>query len=173
MHKSQKRLATKNPFVNEALLSLPALTKWLKSPPNASGLPKLHRLSVSQTQALLQLYLRGPQTISQLADGVGLAGNTMTEAVNALEALGRVSKTRSNKDGRAVVVRLEPSAVKIVETIYGTQVSILHKTFAKLSKAENPVFAKGLKVMAEAASEWLTSVNDLDGSKKRAKHNKF
>ena len=156
--KRKSRLASVNPFVNEALFSLPALTKWLKFPPNASVLPKLHRLSISQTQVLLQLYRKGPQTITQLANGVGVAANTMTEAVNGLEALGRVTKARSSRDGRVVVVSLRPSAVKIVDAVYGTQVAILEETFAKLADDEHAVFSKGLRVLAQNAGEWLDKV---------------
>ncbi len=156
--KNARPIRSRNHSVNEALMALPALTKWLKFPTNVSGLPQLPRLSVTQAQTLLHLYLNGPQRISQIAQSIGLASNTITDAVNALESYGRVTKTRSKEDARAVLVALTPPAVNITEAIYGAQVSILEKSFAKLSKADGETVAKGLKVLAENASQWLDEV---------------
>ena len=153
--KLTKRLRSRDPSVNESLMSIPALTKWLRMRTNVSGLPQLHPLSVTQSQTLLNLYLNGPQRISQIAAGIGLASNTITDAVNALESYGRVTKMRSTTDGRAVVVALTPSAVNITETIYMSHVAILEKSISQLSKEEAAAFAKGLNILANNANLWL------------------
>ncbi len=157
--KQTKRLRSRNPVVNEALMSIPALTKWLKFPTNRSGLPQLHPLSITQVQTLLHLYLNGPQRISEIANGIGLASNTITDAVNALESYGRVTKTRSQTDGRAVLVSLTPSAVNITETIYGSQVAILEKSISQLSEKDGAAFAKGMRILADNANRWVDEAN--------------
>lgn len=62
------------------------------------------QLTYPQYLVLVELWDRGPRTVSQLGDGLGLDSGTLSPLVKRLEEAGLVTRTRDGADGRVVTV---------------------------------------------------------------------
>ncbi|WP_238343739.1 MarR family winged helix-turn-helix transcriptional regulator [Microbacterium sp. RG1] len=62
------------------------------------------QLTYPQYLVLVELWDRGPRTVSQLGDGLGLDSGTLSPLLKRLEKAGLVSRTRDDGDGRVVTV---------------------------------------------------------------------
>ncbi|MEX0364541.1 MAG: MarR family winged helix-turn-helix transcriptional regulator [Ruegeria sp.] len=74
-----------------------------------SGHLKRLGLTYPQYITLTLLWERDGQKINELAQCLRMETSTLTPLVKRLEALGHVTRNRSDKDGRAVVVNLTKS----------------------------------------------------------------
>jgi len=63
-------------------------------------------LSGRKIATLRYLYNAGPQTVGQLADYLYISNSSTSELIDHLETMGYVTRTRSPKDNRVVIVAL-------------------------------------------------------------------
>lgn len=70
------------------------------------------RLTVNSTdmRAMSALLRRGPMTVSDLAEALGLGAPATSMAIDRLERLGHVTRERSGPDRRRVTIRATPSS---------------------------------------------------------------
>ena len=73
-------------------------------------------ISGRRIAALRRLLDTGPQTIGQLGDYHYISDSSASEMVSELEQAGYVTRTRSAKDQRVVVVQLTPAGRDFAET---------------------------------------------------------
>jgi len=69
-------------------------------------------------RAAIHIHEEGPQTIGQLAQGLGISQGWASRVVDELERAGYVERERDPADRRVVRVRLTPMAVERVERAY-------------------------------------------------------
>ncbi len=69
-------------------------------------------------RAAIHIHDEGPQTIGQLAQGLGISQGWASRVVDELERAGYVDRERDAADRRVVRVRLTPMAVERVERAY-------------------------------------------------------
>ena len=81
--------------------------------PPAAGPSSAHVI-----RAAIHIHEEGPQTIGQLAQGLGISQGWASRVVDELERAGYVERERDPADRRVVRVRLTPMAVERVERAY-------------------------------------------------------
>jgi DNA-binding MarR family transcriptional regulator len=69
-------------------------------------------------RAAIHIYGHGPQTIGQLAEGLGISQGWASRVVDEMERAGYLARERDPQDRRVVRVSLVPEAVARVESAY-------------------------------------------------------
>lgn len=94
-------------------------------------LRRLHRedaaLGTSSTRlsALSVLVLGGPRTLGQLAEAEGVTPPSMTRLVTAMEADGLVARSRSEADGRLVIIAATAAGTELLHQGRDQRVEVL------------------------------------------------
>ena len=143
-------------YLEQVMESLPVLRRWLIR----SGVARRDKqngakLSLSQIRVTVHLFHSGPQTMSDLAYGLGISCSTATECVSALEDRGRVVRTRSTADRRQVVVSLTSEAEAEAAEVFSHRKGVVEQALRQLSSQEQKAFVKGLVLLAESAESWV------------------
>ncbi len=149
--------------MDQALVSLPSLSRWLLRSRPGGSLPEAPP-PLSHVRMLILLYQRGPSTIGVLARRLGIACSTATEAVASLEARGRVVKRRSQADRRQVVVSLTPEADAIAARVLSQRRAVLEDVLGRLSPSDRAAFVRGLLLLAQAAESWTERRPSVEAS---------
>jgi DNA-binding MarR family transcriptional regulator len=89
---------------------------------------------------------------TQLADHLGLAAGTVSEALGSLEDRGLVERVRDEQDRRRVSVRLTAAGRGAIAVGSGLDESVLGEALATLSPAERDQVAAGLALLARACT---------------------
>jgi DNA-binding MarR family transcriptional regulator len=85
----------------------------------AGGIPAHPgQISSHVIRAAIHIYGNGPQTIGQLATGLGVSQGWASRLVDEMERAGYVARERDPGDRRVVRVSLVPAAVERVEKAY-------------------------------------------------------
>lgn len=109
-----------------------------------------HRINDRDANILGHLDLQRPMTPTQLAQHMGVTGATMSSALQRLETLGYVVRTRRGDDRRGVDVRITPagaSAMAATSVLDGDRVMTALK---RLTPAQRQVAVDGLVTLAHA-----------------------
>lgn len=140
--------------MDQALEALPSLARWLRR--SAPGRPQGDRSpTLAQVRVLIHLFQNGHQSMGQLARGLGISCSAATECVAALEATGRVTRTRSSTDRRRVEVTLSHEAQAVAARVISERRVILERVLDRLTDKEGRAFVKGLILLAKNAEAWL------------------
>jgi DNA-binding MarR family transcriptional regulator len=101
---------------------------------------KVHEedLSLPQLHTVHVLHERGPVTVSELADALGVSPPSASTMVDRLVEKGLLSREPSREDRRKVLVSVSPEALKRIDTIEET---ILH-SFVDLVERIGPKTAR-------------------------------
>lgn len=102
-------------IISEVLKLLPELVKGLSA--GTAGHPGRGAVSLAQVKALIHLALYGPQTMGELAQGLGITTASATSLMNPLVEAGYVLRARDSTDRRVVRVALSPQAEKLAQEI--------------------------------------------------------
>jgi len=86
--------------------------------------------------ALEALLHKGPLTITQIQEKVGLASGSMTAAVDRLEKKGFIRRKPSRNDRRAKLLELTPKARLTIKKVFDHHVQALEAAMKVLSLAE-------------------------------------
>jgi len=90
--------------------------------------------------------------VSRLAQHIGLAASTVSEALTRLEALGFVHKAPSSSDRRQVGVRLTAKGIAAVREGSVLETQRLRRVLARLSARDRVAVVSGLARLARACS---------------------
>jgi MarR family transcriptional regulator, 2-MHQ and catechol-resistance regulon repressor len=86
--------------------------------------------------ALEALLHKGPLTITEIQDTVGLASGSMTAAVDRLEKKGFIRRKPSTSDRRAKLLELTPTGRLTVKGVFDHHAEMLESAMEVLSNAE-------------------------------------
>lgn len=88
---------------------------------------------------------------------MGVTLSTMSLAVDRLERLGYVRRTRDADDGRRVNLRLTPAGVRVKEAQSVLEPERVRGMLGKLSAGERVDGIRGLELLARAAERYMAS----------------
>jgi DNA-binding MarR family transcriptional regulator len=90
-----------------------------------------------------------PRRITELAAGEGVTQPAITRLVDRLERRGWVGRERDPRDGRAVMVRLEPAGRDVLETLRVEYRALVHEEMAALADGDVEVLTAAIDVLDE------------------------
>lgn len=96
-------------------------------------------------RAAIHIYGDGPQTIGQLASGLGVSQGWASRLVDEMERAGYVARERDPDDRRVVRVRLVPAAVERVEQAYRWRGDAVEAALEGMSPRERAAVAAFLR----------------------------
>ncbi len=102
-------------------------------------------------RAAIHVYTHGPQTIGQLAAGLGVSQGWASRVVDEMEQAGYLARERDPQDRRVVRVSLVPAAVERVERAYTWRGDSVEAALEGLSADERAAVKTFLARFIEAA----------------------
>lgn len=102
-------------------------------------------------RAAIHVYDNGPQTISQLAAGMGVSQGWASRVVDEMERAGYLERERDPDDRRVVRVRLAPAAIERVEMAYRWRGDSVEEALEGMSPAERAAVTAFLHRFVDAA----------------------
>ncbi len=102
-------------------------------------------LSSHVIRAAIHIYGNGPQTIGQLATGLGVSQGWASRVVDEMERAGYVVRERDPDDRRVVRVSLAPAAVARVEKAYRWRGDAVEAALEGMTPHERDVVARFLR----------------------------
>ena len=102
-------------------------------------------------RAAIHVYDNGPQTISQLAAGMGVSQGWASRVVDEMERAGYLERERDPDDRRVVRVRLVPAAVERVEMAYHWRGDSVEEALEGMSAAERVAVTAFLRRFVDLA----------------------
>jgi len=117
-----------------------------------AGVPGRHGGPISShvIRAAIYIYGHGPQTIGQLAAGLGVSQGWASRIVDEMERAGYVERERDPVDRRVVRARLVPAAVERVELAYRWRGDAVEAALEGMSPDERTAVAEFLRRFVEA-----------------------
>jgi DNA-binding MarR family transcriptional regulator len=101
-------------------------------------------------RAAIHIHEEGPQTIGQLARGLGISQGWASRVVDELERAGYVERERDPADRRVVRVRLTPMAVERVERAYRWRGGAVEAALTGMESRERAAVADFLRRFLES-----------------------
>jgi DNA-binding MarR family transcriptional regulator len=108
-------------------------------------------LSSHVIRAAIYIYAHGPQTVGQLASGLGVSQGWASRVVSDLEVAGYLERQRDPVDRRVVRVSLTPKAVERVERAYQWRGDAVEAALEGMTDPERTAVAEFLRRFVEAA----------------------
>ena len=102
-------------------------------------------ISAHVIRAAIHIYGNGPQTIGQLASGLGVSQGWASRLVDEMERAGYVARERDPGDRRVVRVSLVPAAVERVEKAYRWRGDAVEAALEGMSPKDRAVIAAFLR----------------------------
>jgi DNA-binding MarR family transcriptional regulator len=102
-------------------------------------------------RAAIHVYENGPQTITQLAAGMGVSQGWASRVVDEMDRAGYVERDRDPDDRRVVRVRLVPAAIERVEIAYRWRGDSVEDALEGMSSAERAAVTTFLQRFVDAA----------------------
>jgi DNA-binding MarR family transcriptional regulator len=102
-------------------------------------------------RAAIHVYTHGPQTIGQLATGLGVSQGWASRVVDEMEKAGYLARERDPQDRRIVRVSLVPAAVERVERAYTWRGDSVEAALEGMSADERAAVRTFLARFVEAA----------------------
>jgi MarR family transcriptional regulator, organic hydroperoxide resistance regulator len=103
----------------------------------------------SQIKLIVYLAIHGPQTMSEVAEGLEVTTPAVTGLVDKLERRSLLERVRDSQDRRVVRVRLAPHAQQMAEAHLAERRSQMRSVLATLSPDEQRTFIKTLRLLAQ------------------------
>jgi DNA-binding MarR family transcriptional regulator len=121
----------------------PAATR---APAAVTAMPaEAGQASAHVIRAAIHIHDEGPQTIGQLAQGLGISQGWASRVVDELERAGYVERERDAADRRVVRVRLTPMAVERVERAYQWRGGAVEASLTGMGSGERAAVAVFLR----------------------------
>ncbi len=135
-------------IVLEVMKLLPELGRSIsRSMPTEA---RMEGVSVAQVKAMVHLFEYGPETMGELAEGLGITTPSATGLINPLAELGFVERERDEEDRRVVRVRLSPHAQRLSHHILDQRIAEITAAFEGQSLESQECFLDGLRRLASA-----------------------
>jgi DNA-binding MarR family transcriptional regulator len=142
-------------LIDEVLMLMPTLMRAIGGPDPSEmvelasrGIPVDVRVSPGHVQILISLS-KGPHSVGQLADALGVSAPAVTQLVDGLVAHGMVERRHAAADRRVVLVDYAPEMRDVALRLMEVRRRRLAAAFARLTDEEARVFVKGLRSLTE------------------------
>ena len=143
-------------LVDETLMLLPRLMRLVERP-SPVELGEISRrwvatdvqVSPGHIQVLIAL-TRGPRSVGQLADELGVSPPAATQLVDKLAEHGMVDRHNDPEDRRVVLVDYVAGMREAARRIVGDRRRPLHDAMSKMTDEEALAFVKGLRLLARS-----------------------
>lgn len=143
-------------LIDEAIVLLPEIGKCLLA--SVSRHPRLAGSSVPQIKALGFLAHRAPCTVGDLANGLGIAMATASEAVDRLVERDLIVRTIDPADRRRVMLALTEQGRSLTDEMTAVRRRQLRETLSRLSPDERATFVYALGVLADVLRDDIETV---------------
>ena len=143
-------------LVDEVLMLMPTLMRAIGGPDPAEmaefarrGVPTEVRISPGHVQIMIAL-TRGPHSVGQLAEVLGVSPPAATRLVDRLVEHGMVERRHDREDRRVVLVDYVPAMRDVARRLMEVRRRRLTEAMERLSDEEAWMFVRGLRSLAEA-----------------------
>ena len=140
-------------LVDEVVMLLPVLGRLLDRPDVVEfdeiarqGIPTDVHVSPGHIQIMISL-VRGPHSIRQLAEALGVSSPAVTQLVDRLVEIGMVERRHDTRDRRVVLVDYVPGMQEISRRILERHREQLVWVVERMTEEEAQAFLKGLKLL--------------------------
>ncbi len=138
-------------LLNEAILLLPEIGKCLIA--SIARHPRLEGLTVPQIKAMAFLAHHAPCTVGELANGLGIAMATASEAVDRLAERSLIERQPDPADRRRVMIALTEQGRCLADEMWAIRQRQMRETFARLPAEDHAVFVNALNVLVGVLRE--------------------
>jgi DNA-binding MarR family transcriptional regulator len=135
-------------IVLEVMKLLPELGRAISRSMPAQA--RMEGVSVAQVKAMVHLFEYGPETMGELADGLGITTPSATGLINPLAELGFVERERDEEDRRVVRVRLSEHAQRLSHEILDQRIAEVASALEGMNLDAQECFLEGLRRLAAA-----------------------
>lgn len=108
-------------------------------------------VTLPQYRALIELAIRGPQRVADLAAILGVDRSTMTRMCDRLVRKGLIQRRRFSEDRRGVHIRLTPQGRHLVDEVSDRRRAELSRILERLPHSGRPAVLAALRAFAQAA----------------------
>lgn len=110
-------------------------------------------VTLPQYRVLIELAIRGPQRVAELAEILRVDRSTATRMCDRLVRKRLVSRRRETADRRAVRISLAPAGAKLISEVSERRRGEIGRIVRRMPNADRPAALKALRAFAEAAGE--------------------
>lgn len=110
-------------------------------------------VTLAQHRVLVLLAAQGSLTVGDIAEGLGVNPSNATRICDRLQRLGLVSRSRSQQDGRVVVVGLTEDGTTLVKDVTERRRAEIEKVLGRMTPDETARAREALHVFNRAAGE--------------------
>jgi DNA-binding MarR family transcriptional regulator len=142
-------------LIDEVLMLMPTLMRAIGGPDPSEmaefasrGIPVDVRVSPGHVQILIALS-RGPHSVGQLAEALGVSPPAATQLVDRLVEHVMVERRHGTVDRRVVLVDYAPRMREVALGLMEVRRRRVAEAFARLTDEEALAFVKGLRSLAE------------------------
>jgi DNA-binding MarR family transcriptional regulator len=143
-------------LVDETLMLLPTLMRLVERPSpvemgeiSRGGVATGVQVSPGHIQVLIAL-ARGPRSVGQLAEELGVSPPAATQLVDRLTEHGMVDRHNDPEDRRVVLVDYVAGMHEVARSIVEDRRRPLHDAMNKMTDEEAVAFVKGLRLLAQS-----------------------
>jgi DNA-binding MarR family transcriptional regulator len=143
-------------LVDETLMLLPTLMRLVERPSPVEmgeiarrGVATDVQVSPGHIQVLIAL-ARGPRSVGQLAEELGVSPPAATQLVDKLAEHGMVDRHNDPADRRVVLVDYVAGMREVARRIVRDRRRPLHDAMSKMTDGEALAFVKGLRLLAQS-----------------------
>ena len=143
-------------LVDETLMLLPTLMRLVERPSPVEmgeiarrGVATDVQVSPGHIQVLIAL-ARGPRSVGQLAEELGVSPPAATQLVHKLAEHGMVDRHNDLVDRRVVLVDYVAGMREVARRIIGDRRRPLDEAMSKMTDGEALAFVKGLRLLAQS-----------------------
>jgi len=142
-------------YIEESIELLPQISKLVYTAIATD--PEMGSLTITQGKAVALLYHQGDQTVSQVANGLGISLPAASELLDRLGERGLVDRTADPADRRRINIGLTPEALSFARRIHDLRREQVRAALAQMPRSEWPIFVKSLRVLAAALDASATA----------------
>jgi MarR family transcriptional regulator, 2-MHQ and catechol-resistance regulon repressor len=108
-----------------------------------------HNINITKFAVLEVLYLKGKQTIQQIAKSILITSGSMTYVIDKLEQKGLLKRTACPDDRRAIHVILTDAGIDLMNKIMPKHQELIDDMFGSLNHDEAETMVKLLKKVSK------------------------
>jgi DNA-binding MarR family transcriptional regulator len=110
-------------------------------------------VTVLQHRLLVILAAHGEQTISQIAETLGINQSNASRHCDRLQRLDLVVRRRAEHDGRVVQVRLTPTGKEVIEQVTSCRISEINAVLDSMGERQAQAALRAMDAFGSAAHE--------------------
>jgi DNA-binding MarR family transcriptional regulator len=138
-------------LLEEAIVLMPEVGKCFFA--SIMRHPSVEGSTVPQVKALWFLAHNAPCTVGELANGLGIAMATASEAVDRLVERSLIERQADPADRRRVMLTLATQGRSMMDDLLAIRRHQMRTAFARLPAADRAAFVNALRVLIEVLAE--------------------